>query len=105
MNGKRADLQFAWSPPSGRVRATYRVDVLDYLPEGDRYVCRLVELIGIARTGSSGGVSDETLRGLLGKCVRVPREALNGITLHLKTATLDGSLRRPYFFSYQETGG
>ena len=91
-------IHFAWSPPSGRVKAAYRVDVLEYQAKGDRYICRLVELASVERSGSGDEVNDERLRGLLGKCVRVPGEGLNGMVLPLKMATLDGTLSRPYFF-------
>ncbi|HLF28627.1 MAG TPA: hypothetical protein VJG32_20025 [Anaerolineae bacterium] len=93
------ELHFAWSPPSGQVQATYRAEMLAYQAVGDRYVCRLVELLVVERTGSSAEVSDETLRGLIGKCVRAPAEALDGIVLPLKLATLTGGLARPYFFN------
>lgn len=90
-------LSFAWSTPAGRVRAAYRAEVVEYLPSGDRYVCRLTTLLAVER-GDGGDIDDATLRGLTGKCVRVPREALDGMTLPLKRATLTGGLARPYFF-------
>jgi hypothetical protein len=91
-------LHFAWSPPSGRVQAAYRAKVLRREAEGDRCVCRLLELAGVERGGSGEEVSDAALRGLIGKCARVPGEALKGLTLPLKMATLAGGLTRPYFF-------
>lgn len=99
--GSRCDLHFAWAPPSGRVKVTYRAEVLEYQAEGDRYICRLAEIVSIERNGSGEAVTDETLRGLLGKCVRVPREALDGMVLPLKMATLSGGLARPYFFNIE----
>ena len=116
---KSVDLHFAWSPPSGRVKAAYRAEVIEYQAEGDRYVCRLVELVAVERSSvrvPQGGfardadsehspasglgeeVSEETLRGLIGKYVRVPGEALNGMVLPLKMATLTGGLARAYFY-------
>ena len=91
-------LSFAWSSPSGRVKAVYRAEVLRREVESDRCVCRLLELVGVERSGSSEEVSDAALRALIDKCVRVPGEALNGLTLPLKMATLTGGLTRPYFF-------
>ncbi|HET7089919.1 MAG TPA: hypothetical protein VFL17_14880 [Anaerolineae bacterium] len=91
-------IRFAWSAASGPVRATYRIDVLRYEPGGDRYVCRLVELVSVDRMQPDEAVSDDTLRSLTGKCVRVPREALNGSILPLKMTTLTGDLARSYFF-------
>lgn len=92
----QVELRFVWSPPSGRVKATYRAEVMVFQAKGDRYLCRLAELIAVERSGDEPG--DETLRGLIGKYVRVPREALDGIALPLKMATLTGALARPYFF-------
>lgn len=74
----------------------YQAEVLDYKPDGDRFVCRLVELLAVKR--ASDTPSDAVLSGLIGKHVRVPREALNGTTLPLKMATLTGGLSRPYFY-------
>jgi hypothetical protein len=91
-------IRFAWSAASGHVQATYRIDVLRYEPGGDRTVCRLVELISVERSQPDEGVSDDALCGLIGKCVRAPREALNGPILALKMTTLTGGLARPYFF-------
>ncbi len=100
MNNTFSDvvLRFAWSPPAGWVTAAFRAEALEYQSAGDRYICRLVELVTVERKGSPSGVSDETLRGLTGKCVRVPGEALNGMTLPLKMSTLTGGLAQPYFF-------
>jgi hypothetical protein len=91
-----AVLHFAWSSSSGRVKAAYRAEVLNDQSDDDRFVCRLSELLAVERAGDTPG--DEALRGLIGKHVRVPREALDGTTLPLKMATLTGGLSRPYFF-------
>ena len=91
-------IRFAWSAASSHVRATYRIDVLRYESGGDRTVCRLVELISVDRSQPDEVVSDDALRSLIGKCVRAPREALNGSVLALKMTTLTGGLARPYFF-------
>ena len=80
------------------MRATFRAEVIQYEVDGDRYVCRLMELVAVERSGSSQAVSDERLRNLVGKYVRVPGEALNGAVLPLKMSTLSGGLARPYFF-------
>jgi len=77
--------------------AAYRAEVIEYQPAGDRYVCRLSELLSIERTDAGDEPGEDALRGLIGKVVRVPPEALHGTTLPLKMATLTGGLRRPYF--------
>ncbi len=95
-------LRFAWSPPSGRVRATYRAKVIRYERDGHRDVCRLIELVEVNRTGSTEPITDDMLDGLIGKCARVPHEVLGSdMILPLKVATLTGGLRRPYFFNDQ----
>ena len=92
-------LHFAWSPPSGRIKATYRAEVIRYEPEGQRVVCRLIELVEIERAEWGGEITDEMLRGLIGKCAHVPHEALlTEMILPLKVTTLTGGLRQPYFF-------
>ena len=93
-------LRYAWSPLSGRVRATYRAKVIRYEPDGHRDVCRLIELVEVNRTGSTEPITDDLLNGLIGKCARVPHEVLGSdMILPLKVATLIGGLRRPYFFN------
>jgi hypothetical protein len=106
--GERGDtneivtLHFAWSPPGGRVKANYRAEVRRYEAEGDRYVCRLIDLVEVDRSGATDAITDPMLRGLTGKYARVPREALmTQMLLPLKVATLTGGLRRPYFFNLE----
>ena len=93
-----ATIRFVWTGASGRVQAVYRAEVLRYEVAGDRVACRLVALISVDRNQPDEAVSDDALRSLIGKCVRVPREALNGSLLPLKVTTLTGGLARPYFF-------
>jgi hypothetical protein len=107
---EHVDLHFAWSPATGLVRATYRAEVERYEPKGDRFQCKLLELIqasglqshqktGIVPSGSE--LTSDMIEHLVGQHVLVPREALNGLTLRLKMTTLTGGLKRPYFFTEQ----
>ena len=97
--GTQLLLRFAWSPPSaGLVRATYRVEVGRYEPKGDRFQCRLLELIEVSGLREGSELTQEMLDHLVGQSVLVPREGLNGLTLRLKMATLTGGLKHPYFF-------
>jgi len=107
---EQISLHFAWSPSTGLVRATYRAEVERYEPKGDRFQCKLLELIqagglqshqktGIVPSGSE--LTRDMLDHLVGQHVLVPREALNGLTLRLKMTTLTGGLKRPYFFTEQ----
>jgi len=81
------------------VRATYRVEVESYEPHGDRFQCRLLELVEVSGIQSGNELTPEMLDRLVGQHVLVPREGLNGLILRLKMTTLTGGLRRPYFFN------
>ncbi len=80
------------------VRATYRVEAEQYEPKGDRFQCRLLELVEASGVHSGSELTPEMLDGLIGKHVLVPREGLNGLILRLKMTTLTGGLKHPYFF-------
>ena len=97
-SGDEATLRFAWSPATGLVRATYRAEVGRYEPKGDRFQCKLLELVETNGLHSGSELTREMLDQLVGQQVLVPREALDGLTLHLKMTTLAGGLKRPYFF-------
>ena len=92
------DVHFTWSPSTGRVRATYRAEIEQYEPEGDRYLCKLIELVEASGIQSGSELTLEMLHGLVGKRLRVPQPALEGVALPLKMSTLTGGLRKPYFF-------
>jgi hypothetical protein len=92
-------LRFAWSPSTGMVRATYRVEVESYEPRGDRFQCRLLDLVEASGVRSDSELTQAMLDRLVGQHVRVPREGLNGLILRLKMTTLTGGLKKPYFFS------
>jgi hypothetical protein len=96
--GTLTDLHFAWSPATGIVRAAYRAEVERYEPKGDRFQCKLLELLDSTGVQSDSELTPEMLDRLAGQHVLVPREALNGLTLRLKMTTLTGGLKRPYFF-------
>jgi hypothetical protein len=97
--GTQLPLRFAWSPSTGMVRATYRVEVESYESQGDRFQCKLLELVEASGVQSDSELSQEMLDGLVGQHVLVPREGLNGLILRLKMTTLTGGLKKPYFFN------
>jgi len=80
------------------VRTTYRVEVGRYEPKGDRFLCKLQELIEVSGLQDGSELTREMLDRLVGQSVLVPREGLNGLTLRLKMTTLTGGLKHPYFF-------
>ena len=85
------------------VRATYRVEVESYEPRGDRFQCKLLELVEASGIRSGNELTQEMLDRLVGQHVLVPREGLNGLILRLKMTTLTGGLKRPYFFDESST--
>ena len=96
--GTQLPLRFAWSPSTGMVRATYRVEVERYEPQGDRFQCQLLELVEASGVQAGSELTQQMLDRLVGQHVLVPREGLNGLILRLKMTTLTGGLKRPYFF-------
>jgi hypothetical protein len=101
--GDQTTLHFAWSPSTGMVRATYRVEVEGYEPRGDRFQCNLLELVEVSGIQSGSELTQEMLDRLVGQHVLVPREGLSGLILRLKMTTLTGGLKRPYFFDESPT--
>jgi hypothetical protein len=100
-SGDQFAIHFAWSPSTGMVRAAFRVEVEDYEPKGDRFQCRILELVDASGIQSGSELTQEMLDRLVGQHVLVPREGLNGLVLRLKMTTLTGGLKKPYFFNDQ----
>jgi hypothetical protein len=73
--------------------------VEDYEPKGDRFQCRILELVDASGIQSGSELTQEMLDRLVGQHVLVPREGLNGLVLRLKMTTLTGGLKKPYFFN------
>lgn len=96
--GTQLPVHFAWSPSTGLVRATFRAEVVGYEPKGDRFKCRLIELVELSGIQSGSELTRDMIQGLIGQYALIPREGLNGLTLRLKMTTLTGGLKRPYFF-------
>ena len=82
------------------VRVAYRVEVEGYEPKGDRFQCKLLELVEASGVRSDSELTQEMLDGLVGQHVLVPREGLNGLILRLKMTTLTGGLKKQYFFNF-----
>ena len=91
-------LRFAWSQPSIRVKATFRAEALSHIVKSDHYLCKLIDLQRVERKGADDTSADSKIRDLVGKYVRVPQEALDGLVLPLKITTLTGKRLNPYFF-------
>ena len=96
--GDQLALLFAWSPTTGLVRASFRAEVERYEPKGDRFQCKLLELLEVHGLQTGSELTREMIDQLAGQRVLVPREALDGVRLQLKMTTLTGGLKKPYFF-------
>jgi len=83
----------AWA----RAAFVVQVEALDHAR--NRLLCKLVEIASL-RTSHPPESLDPTvlgsIKGLAGRYAYLPEEAANGVTLHLKAATLTGALN--YFF-------
>ena len=80
------------------VHATFKVEVERYEPKGDRYQCRLIELVDAGGIQAGSELTRDMITRLVGQHVLVPHEALDGLVLRLKMSTLTGGLKKPYFF-------
>src|SRR5512141_989865 len=96
--GHQFELHFAWALSTGMVRATYRAEIERYEPKGDRFQCKLIELVEASGVKSDSELTQAMISNLIGQQVLVPREGVEGMTLRLKMTTLTGGLKRPYFF-------
>lgn len=98
--GDTFSVQFAWNLPDGDyIRAVFQADVLDTVPEADKYIIRLVRLIAGRQENKDGELkpTDEFSRDywalvgdLVGQKLTLAYEADNGRALHLRLATLTG---------------
>lgn len=97
---RMVELRFAWRSVQGPVvTARFQAWVEGEDAAMRRVFCRLGKLLEVQ---APPGVADplltpERLQALEGKRVKVPEEALAGLTLPLKRETLTGGLRIPYF--------
>jgi hypothetical protein len=83
------------------VRATYRAEIERYEPKGDRFQCKLIELVEASGVKPDSELTQAMISNLIGQHVLVPREGAEGMILRLKMTTLTGGLKRPYFFNVQ----
>ena len=83
------------------VRATYRAEIERYEVKGDRFQCKLIDLIATSGVKSNSELTQDMISNLIGQRVLVPREGVEGMILRLKMTTLTGGLKKPYFFNEQ----
>ncbi|NCF64698.1 MAG: hypothetical protein GWP61_01910 [Chloroflexi bacterium] len=98
--GDTFPLQFAWQLPHGDyVRAVFQAKVLDLVPEADKYLVRLVELLAGRQENEDGQLLPQEsfapvywrmVGDLVGCKITIAYEADDGRTIHLRLATLTG---------------
>ncbi len=108
--GQSFPLQFAWRLPQGDyLRAVFLADVLDLVPEADKYIVRLSKLEAGRQEDEDGklipteqfSVEYWTLiNGLVGRKITVAYEADDSRALHLRLATLTGE--HNFFTRYED---
>lgn len=103
-------VQFAWKLPNGDyIRAVFRAEVLDLVPEADKYIVRLHELVA-GRQEDGGGVLRpqatfskdywELVGRLVGRRITVAYEADDSHAIYMRLATLTGE--HDFFYRYPD---
>lgn len=108
--GDSFPLQFAWRLPQGDyLRAVFEAEILDLVPEADKYVARLSKLEAGRQEDENGEprTSDQFSReywslvgDLVGRKITVAYEADDGRALYLRLATLTGE--HNFFTRYED---
>ncbi len=108
--GETFSVQFAWKLPNADyIRAVFQAEVLDLVPEADKYIVRLQELVAGRQEDNDGRLrSQESFAkeywGLVGKIVgrriTVAYEADDSHAIYMRLATLTGE--HDFFFRYPD---
>ncbi len=108
--GETFPLQFAWRLPNeDYVRAVFQADVLDLVPEADKYIVKLRKLEAGRQEDAQGNLrpTDQydkaywaLVGDLVGRKITVAYEADDGRALYLRLATLTGE--HNYFSRYED---
>ena len=108
--GESFPLQFAWRLPQGDyLRAVFLAEVVDLVPEADKYIARLTKLEAGRQEDEQGGLRPTEqfskvywllVADLVGRKITVAYEADDGRALYLRLATLTGE--HNYFTRYED---
>lgn len=103
-------LQFAWHLPGGDyIRAVFEAEVLDLIPDADKYLVRLNKLQAGRQEDSEGRLrSSENFSGeywsmvndLTGRKITIAYEADDSRAIHMRLATLTGE--HNFFTRYED---
>jgi len=98
--GDSFPLQFAWQLPDGDyIRAVFKAEVLDLVPEADKYVVRLNKLVAGRQENEDGELKPQEtfsseywsiVEGLVGRKITIAYESDDSRAIHLRLATLTG---------------
>jgi hypothetical protein len=98
--GDTFPIHMGWTLPDGhRIQATFKVQVEALELEKNRMRCRLLEIETVKGSKPASEVDAGYLTRvgmLVGRRALIPMEALRGLVLPLRLATLTGE--HPYFF-------
>jgi hypothetical protein len=108
--GESFPLQFAWRLPEGDyIRAVFLAEVLDHVPEADKYIARLTKLEAGRQEDEEGELkpTDQFSKeywalvgDLVGRKITIAYEADDGHALYLRLATLTGE--HNFFTRYED---
>lgn len=108
--GDTFPLQFAWRlPDAGYIRAVFQAEVLDLVPEADKYVVRLVELVAGRQEHEDGQLVPRQayteaywrlVGDQVGRKITIAYEADDGRAIYLRLATLTGE--HNFFTRYED---
>lgn len=108
--GQSFPIQFAWRLPAGEyLRAVFQADVLELVPEADKYVVRLSRLVAGREETTDGQPKPPAaltreywtlVGGLVGRRITLAYEADDGRALYMRLETLTGE--HNYFTRYED---
>lgn len=108
--GDAFPLQFAWQLPDGDyIRSVFRAEVLDLIPDADKYLVRLNELVAGRQENKDGELKPQEtfsseywplVNNLVGRKITIAYEADDSHAIHMRLATLTGE--HNFFSRYED---
>lgn len=108
--GEEFAVQFAWKLPNlDYVRAVFQAEVLDLVPEADKYMVRLKALVGGRQEDNDGAMRPqeaftkdywELVGRLVGRRIAIAYEADDTHAIYMRLATLTGE--HDFFYRYPD---
>ncbi len=108
--GDSFPLQFAWRLPEGDyIRAVFQAEVLDLVPEADKYLARLNRLVAGRQENEDGELKPQEtfsseywplVESLVGRKITIAYEADDSRAIHMRLATLTGE--HNFFTRYED---